>query len=222
MEINYREYSLRDLEDVLRNLDREKYPQRLLQIEAEIARKKASPEYEDSLARKQTFKKYNTFWPRLFAHVIDGLVLVPIDLLNDWIEKTATDSSLIYSLWYSANTIAIYLYFILMHGYFGQTLGKMLFKVKVFDVSEQNQVSIKQAFFRDCIPLIMCILYMMFFNPLSFNIDQIDIFSDVPIVFWFFAFFGLFWRILEIGTMLNDEKRRAFHDYIAGTVVIRI
>lgn len=32
---------------------------------------------------------------------------------------------------------------------------------------------------------------------------------------------ALVWFLLELGTMLASEKRRALHDYIAGTVVIR-
>ena len=31
---------------------------------------------------------------------------------------------------------------------------------------------------------------------------------------------GAGWFFLEIVTMLSNEKRRAFHDYIAGTVVV--
>ena len=32
---------------------------------------------------------------------------------------------------------------------------------------------------------------------------------------------SLAWLALELVTMLTNEKRRAFHDYIAGTVVVR-
>ncbi len=33
---------------------------------------------------------------------------------------------------------------------------------------------------------------------------------------------GLTWFVLEIISMMTNEKRRALHDYIAGTVVVRV
>jgi uncharacterized RDD family membrane protein YckC len=34
--------------------------------------------------------------------------------------------------------------------------------------------------------------------------------------------FANIWFILEILTMFTNKKRRAFHDYLAGSVVVRV
>jgi len=36
----------------------------------------------------------------------------------------------------------------------------------------------------------------------------------------FLSWLGFFWFLVEIVTMLNNPKRRAFHDLMAGSVVI--
>jgi uncharacterized RDD family membrane protein YckC len=38
----------------------------------------------------------------------------------------------------------------------------------------------------------------------------------------YIAFADFAWFVAEILTMLSNEKRRAIHDFIAGTVVVRI
>jgi uncharacterized RDD family membrane protein YckC len=35
------------------------------------------------------------------------------------------------------------------------------------------------------------------------------------------AWAGCAWYLLEVITMLTNDKRRAVHDFIAGTVVVR-
>jgi uncharacterized RDD family membrane protein YckC len=42
--------------------------------------------------------------------------------------------------------------------------------------------------------------------------------------FWagFVLWSSLAWWILEVATMLSHSKRRALHDFIAGTVVMRV
>jgi hypothetical protein len=40
-------------------------------------------------------------------------------------------------------------------------------------------------------------------------------------MFWLLTILPLLWFIAEAITMLTNEKSRALHDYIAGTVVVR-
>jgi len=39
--------------------------------------------------------------------------------------------------------------------------------------------------------------------------------------FWFLAALPGLWFLAEVLTMLTNEKRRALHDFIAGTIVVR-
>jgi uncharacterized RDD family membrane protein YckC len=99
---------------------------------------------------------------------------------------------------------------------------KKLCHVKVFDVSGK-EMTLKQALLRD-LPTIINTLIMI-----SFSVTDIDLFRQMysgnpglnilPRWFWFVFLFGFVWFLLEFITMLTNSKRRALHDYIAGTVV---
>ena len=99
---DYKEYvkgfSIKDLNQVLINLDREKYPKRALSIENEISRKKASPEYKTRLAETKILLMYKTFWRRLLAHAVDGILLLPIEYVNRWIERSASDDFFLFTI----------------------------------------------------------------------------------------------------------------------------
>jgi hypothetical protein len=43
-----------------------------------------------------------------------------------------------------------------------------------------------------------------------------------PAMFQWAVNLGLYWAILELITMLFNEQRRAIHDFIANTVVVRV
>ena len=46
--------------------------------------------------------------------------------------------------------------------------------------------------------------------------------SSIPTLSLWIGWGGLVWSLLEIATMLTNSKRRALHDLIAGTVVVRV
>ena len=107
-----------------------------------------------------------------------------------------------------------------MHGKYGQTIGKMVCKVKVLDISE-TKLSYGQAVLRDIIlililvPFSICIRYQAAFSEAGTKGS-----SDIPASkFFFMVLFG--WIILDIITMLFNDKCRAMHDYIAGSVVVK-
>jgi uncharacterized RDD family membrane protein YckC len=116
--------------------------------------------------------------------------------------------------------LCTHFYMIFLHATYGQTLGKMVMKIKVLDVSE-NPINWRQAVLRES----PNIVFSLFF--LSSEIYQIttegigETFRDA---FFYNAVFVLitFWAIAEVIVTLSNEKRRAIHDYIAGTVVVKL
>jgi uncharacterized RDD family membrane protein YckC len=111
---------------------------------------------------------------------------------------------------------------VLLHARSGQTIGKRVMKVKVLDVSETAIPSLKQAFLRDIgyIAIDICSLiyfiYLVLGQKYALGRQQLE--NGLPGEILSFA--GTVWFLLEVGTMLTNEKRRAFHDYIANTVVV--
>ncbi len=89
----------------------------------------------------------------------------------------------------------------------------MVMHIKVVDVSENELISFKQAIQRDSIWIVLQILdYALEYYRLD-GLHKLRM-SDVNNV-------AIGWGILELITMLTNPKRRAIHDFIAGTVVIK-
>jgi uncharacterized RDD family membrane protein YckC len=169
-------------------------------------------------------KQYQTFWPRVGAGFIDGLIFYPFTLIAKLIIYKS-DSSFLIIFWDQFHMWALIAYSVLMHGYKGQTLGKMFCNVRVLDITE-NKLSLGQAFMRD-IPLIISnfifSLYIFFNsnNYINAVTGKIKDISAFPIWFWVLGMASFIWLLLEIITMLTNNKRRAIHDFIAGSVVKR-
>ena len=79
---------------------------------------------------------------------MDGLVFIPLGIADRYMNVPERDhASLI--LWLIFSNSAVWMYSVFMHAGFGQTIGKMVTHVKVFDVSEQRIPSLWQALLRD-------------------------------------------------------------------------
>lgn len=166
-------------------------------------------------------QRYRTFWPRFVAAIIDGFVMWPIGLILNYLTKS--DIGTVVVIGNLLNNFSPYIYSILFHGFKGQTLGKMAMGVKVVNFEGEDQIDIKQAFIRDSVPFIIMIVlfvysYILISNGVEFD-NSTDFSTLAPMIFM--AIISLLWTLLEIISMLFNEKSRAIHDLIAGTVVIR-
>jgi uncharacterized RDD family membrane protein YckC len=169
-------------------------------------------------------RRYQTFWPRFWSGWIDTLVFIPLWVVSYFIWKNHQHLSVYLVLfWYAINSFSYLIYSVLMHGKFGQTLGKMATSVKVCDISE-NQLSMSQAIRRDIIPLGLAAIDIVIYAPKI--LSGVDIWDasamNYDAYFGFMEFASLGWFMTEIITMLFSQKRRALHDFIAGSVVIRL
>ena len=164
--------------------------------------------------------KYQSFWKRFFAGLVDVCVFIPITLLSPYLGSPHR-GVLIVIIWTIINHTIYWLYSVLFHARFGQTLGKMVARVKVLDVSEERIPTLRQAFIRDIGDVVFQVILTVYIIHLvvAGRYAKDEEFTGAPgqIVMWFC--WG--WFMLEIISMMTNKKRRAFHDYIAGTVVVR-
>lgn len=161
----------------------------------------------------QETDKYRTFAPRLLALVLDTVLLLPLTIAADMATGMEAGETTKQSIIFGLNVAAV-VYFVVMHALFGQTVGKMLMKVKVVDLTEAP-IGFKRAILRDIPQIIFTFFSLVPFltAPLSENPElQVNILT-LGLMAWSFA---------DIAVFLSNEKRRALHDYIAGTVVVRI
>ena len=162
--------------------------------------------------------KYSTFWPRFWAGVVDGLIFWPLDWVYQWVfPAVSIPSRIVVFVVYAS---ALSLYNIWMVARFGQTLGKMVCKVVVLDVSEAP-LRFHQAVLREIFNILGLAINLMVVIPRI--VRGVDVSADLKLtpVDWALAFLGLGLFGVELITMLTNDKRRALHDFIAGTVVVR-
>jgi uncharacterized RDD family membrane protein YckC len=107
-----------------------------------------------------------------------------------------------------------------MHGTRGQTLGKMACNVIVLDVSEQR-LNMRQAVLRDILGVILLPIGLAIDIPRIVKGIDVSIAGDLTTIDWIINYAAFGWFLIEIVTMLTNSKRRALHDFIAGSVVIR-
>lgn len=164
--------------------------------------------------------KYNTSGARFGAAIIDAIIFIPIGYLNNYLTDVLSNKAGLLILWTVVLMCVYQFYTIFLHGKYGQTFGKMAMGVKIVTYPEELPISYFQAFIRDLpyffiyfletVILVAIILYPY----LAYN-------SSLSITLEILNFAGLAWLLLEIISMLFNEKRRAVHDFIAKTVVIK-
>ncbi|MED3800726.1 RDD family protein [Lysinibacillus xylanilyticus] len=128
------------------------------------------------------------FWIRFWAFLFDGFVITavggilvnPIFYLMDW--------SLSETVWYAPisiiSAILYYSYFVLMTKFFGQTLGKMIFGLRVISLKHEK-LTWSDVLFRDWIGRIINSIFMPLYilvGILPNNQGLHDYFADTTVV----------------------------------------
>lgn len=169
--------------------------------------------------------KYKTFWRRFWAGMIDGLIFFfLLKFLNDSIWESYTSIPRIaLILWHLFFSFSFYAYSIILHGKFGQTIGKKITKVKVLDYSE-NPLSMVQALQRDIVPILLILFSLNYDIPKIISGGNLFDFESLSLGVSDFLemLAGTGWFLAEVITMLTNKKRRAIHDFIAGSVVVKL
>jgi uncharacterized RDD family membrane protein YckC len=114
---------------------------------------------------------------------------------------------------------SFYVYTIFFHWSTGQTLGKKWMDVRVIDKSEKRLLTLKQSFMRDSIYIILEMIGLIVLISRIIQLGQYP-FGE-SIITNYLDWLTILWFLLEIGTMLTNERRRAIHDFLADSVVIR-
>ena len=167
--------------------------------------------------------RYDTLFRRFFALSVDSSVLGLLTLAKPAALLAPTSDRAI-AVVLMAFAVLTTVYSIVCHAMFGKTLGKFLLGVKVISI-DGTSLSWLQAITRSSIELI--ILFWSFHVALE-NVPlwrelelgrllksmfpQWRLTSDVAIAVWVLA---------NCISVLSNIQRRAIHDYIARTVVVR-
>ncbi|WP_462165347.1 RDD family protein [Pseudoalteromonas sp. GB43] len=218
---NYKNYSLDELLDAQKYIDKESFPQRAQELELEIANKLKDPEIKAEFEELETNKRYATFWPRFWAAIIDGLIftaLLYIECLLFGVEYSNQNMVL-----QAVNGVQYIGYVVFMHGFYGQTLGKMVMDVKVLDHDTETDINLKQSVRRESVNIAINSSWILLLLSISISLQQLgSIHEFLTYLIMGLSSLATVWALSEFITMLFNEKRRAIHDFIGKTVVVRL
>ena len=170
-------------------------------------------------------ERYSTFGPRFWAGFVDSCVLWPVGFITEALLFLDIPRSLA-ALVMVVQSLAWLLYTVVMHARYGQTVGKMVTKVRVVDCRTEGKISWSQASLREGLPMLLSLggLGYEVFSVLTGRFSPSAVASGALVTtrsFQLFAILPGLWFLAEVLTMLTNEKRRALHDFIAGTIVVR-
>ncbi len=221
-EIDSREpLSVVELEDCYFALDAERNPEHAAKLIAQINARGGLATHRQEEITEDT--RYRTFWRRFWAHFFDSFVVgIPLLLLVLGLQSAGVveDRPTPY-LGHFLQALAV-AYYIAMHAAFGQTVGKIITGVKVLHRSEERSISIGQAVMRDIVPvcaLLASLAHLAFFGMPQ---DETELSGISAAIVYATAIASFTWWVAEIVTMLFNARRRALHDFIARTVVVRV
>ena len=173
---------------------------------------------EETYKEFEAHLRYSTFWKRFFAGIIDAIFIYAVSYVLLLFFPDTTNNYIFVFF-----TFLPFLYSIGMHGYNGQTVGKMVMGVQVTNSKNESSISYIQAVLRDLVPVICltALVIMSFYAPEVKTVEDMEIHKDFFFMLSVLGSTRTIWYILEFVTMLLNKKRRAVHDFIAGTVVVR-
>ena len=169
---------------------------------------------------------FNTLLARFWAAAIDYCLLWPVWWVigSDFIFKRMGLGAIALLL---LKHCSYWFYRIAMHGRFGMTVGKMACNLKVVVNADGNAISYKRAFLREGASLVITMALVGCRLFVAFNRGDLLEHSNsvhrnmVSPWIWIPPTIPAIWFIMEFVTMLWNRRRRALHDFIAGTVVMR-
>lgn len=167
--------------------------------------------------------KYNTFVPRFWASLIDDLILALLFGVMAIIALSLDFPVKITRLGYVAYGLIHLSYRIILHGCFGQTLGKMAAKVKVLALDE-TPLGMRRAFLRNSVDVVLALVNWFIAVPMMLKSGSLGGLHQVPHgdAYFLFVYSSQAWLLVELLTFFASTRRRAAHDFIAGSVVVRV
>lgn len=162
-------------------------------------------------------EKYKTFFPRFAAMLIDSFIMLPLMIFDDWFRKAEFPPTFFY-FWIPLSSAVFPVYMIAMHSKYGQTLGKMYMNVKVVKAETEEKIAFIHAFLRE-LPQLIFNIASVALGIFFLGIDPAS--EQLKIPFGVFGFLTFVWGTTDILTFFFNDKRRAMHDFIAGTVVVK-
>ncbi|WP_046019653.1 RDD family protein [Marinomonas sp. S3726] len=172
--------------------------------------------------------EYAGFWKRFWSFCLDTLIMAPIIAFTFW----GNEQSRLFQLYYLIPNLLFGLWFyVYLVKRYGGTPGKLILKIKITKL-DGSDVSYREAALRysvlfvlsifSAIPMILAAQGMSDTEYFSMNWQErsLVLIERSPSWYNLVSIAMNVWVWSEFIVMLTNKKRRAIHDFIAGTIVI--
>ncbi|MDD5454324.1 MAG: RDD family protein [Candidatus Ratteibacteria bacterium] len=165
---------------------------------------------------------------RIPAAIIDTIIFAGLNSLILPFENYSSISYVVSRYLWAVFAIAFNVFFLVK---FGATPGKLAMKIKIVKTSLEP-ISYKETFLRLSVNILFSVLYLIAFTIAfkSFSYGTYRVMSYLEKAKYMGSFyphwsnylqtFSVVWSFGLLLSILIDKKKRALHDFIAGTLVI--
>jgi len=174
---------------------------------------------------------YSGFWSRLGAVLLDFLFIFLITFLYAFIFSFLDSiNNYVFFITMSIFYLLILWYCIYFSKRFGGTLGKIIVGIKIIRM-DSSPIGWKEAFLRESLSIALTLmLIIIMLKGIIFANDEVLnnlTWSKKMGYLKSFEIFGIYkilsniWTWSEIVVLLFNKRKRAIHDFIAKTVVVK-
>ena len=173
--------------------------------------------------------RYAGFWIRAGSQILDALITIPFILVHAFMLNAYRLGALYTFVPFEGLHLFYSVYLVYR---FGGTPGKLLMAIRITSL-DGSPVTLRQAFIREAPALAMSTLATLGQCLALFQVTDAEFYArswldrqryiaqfDPGWLFWVIVVMQL-WTWSELIVMLTNRARRALHDFIAGTVVIK-
>jgi uncharacterized RDD family membrane protein YckC len=170
---------------------------------------------------------YSGFLSRLGANLLDMLILIPYTFLLVFINSFHMYA---YFVTLIPNILFIFWYNIYLPKKFGGTPGKLIVGLKIVKI-DSSGIDWRESFLRYSINIVLSIISIAMMVK-AILLADIDIYNDLTwldkniylaniVNIKLIQVLSNIWVWSEIIVLLFNKRKRAIHDFIAGTVIIK-
>jgi uncharacterized RDD family membrane protein YckC len=171
-------------------------------------------------------KVYAGFWKRFCASFIDALIIVGVTFpLMKTLDLYGSDRSLTIVL-SVCRFLLVHMYTVYLHARFGGTLGKLAVGIRVTR-PDGKRIGWNQAWRRSSVDIAIAFLFLVFevdwtqVAALSWGERTTRLREVYPLWYRAIDVFQNVWIWSEVFVVLLNRRKRALHDFIGGTVVVK-
>ena len=171
--------------------------------------------------------QYAGFWRRLGAHLLDIAILLPLGVVGSYGFRHYR----LFPVYYFAPCLMINLfYLVFLVRRFGGTPGKVIAGLQIVK-TDGGKIGYREALLRCAVEFFLYFLGLVALGIAATSVSDHDYLAQIPskrTAFlreaspeWhkFISWAQTAWVWGEFVVLLTNQKRRALHDFLAGTVV---